>query len=141
MRALYWITTCATVAALSGCGTRFMSLPAQPALDVATSAGPVGFYTLGQTHPPVAKVLGPVKYSVRIARGTDGREQSCQSAFAEALQKLRATAQERSGNAVINLKTSFHRRSSDLATDFACGVSLSAAALKVSGEVVLLDQP
>jgi uncharacterized protein YbjQ (UPF0145 family) len=134
----YLVSTLLVAAVLSGCGTHLMSLPAQPVADQTTSNGQVALFFKSQPHPVVTNVVGRVEHSVRIARNTDDRETACNRAFADALQKLRVNAQDRHANAVINIKTTFHGNESPLDTDFACGVSPSAAALKVSGDMVVI---
>lgn len=139
MRSTYWVTTLAASIALSGCGTNFMSLPAQPVADqMTTPDAKVALYLKSQPHPAVTRVIGRVEHSVRIARKSDDRETDCKRAFAEALKKLRVNAQDRSANAVINIRTSFHANDPQMDTDFACGVSPSAAGLRVSGDLVVI---
>ena len=55
------------------------------------------------------------------------------------MQKLRAAAHERNANAVIDVSTRFHSTESNSSTDFTCGVSPSAAAIAVSGQLVVLE--
>ncbi|SAL13441.1 hypothetical protein [Caballeronia telluris] len=139
MRSTYWVSMLAATVALSGCGTSFMSLPAQPVADQATMPdAKVALYLKSQAHPAVVKVIGRVEHSVRIARNTDDSATACRRAFAEGLQKLRVNAQDRNANAVVNIRTSFHANDPEMATDFACGVSPSAASLKVAGDLVVI---
>jgi uncharacterized protein YbjQ (UPF0145 family) len=60
-------------------------------------------------------------------------------ALEQALSKLRAAAQEKNANAVINVQTRFHSTETRSATDFTCGVSPSAAAVAVRGDLVVLQ--
>lgn len=132
------------VAALSGCATQVKSLPLAPVVaQSAQSAQPapgarVALYFGSQDHPAVQSQLGQTTASVRIARDTDGQDAACNRALAAALEKLRAYARDHHANAVINVGTSFHSTESASATEFTCGVSPSAAALRVHGDVVVL---
>ena len=132
----------AIVATLSGCATQVKSLPLAPV--VARSAQPapgaqVALYFGSKEHPAVQSQLGQTTSSVRIARDAKGQDASCNLALTAALEKLRAYARDRHANAVINIGTSFHSTESVSATEFTCGVSPSAAALRVRGDVVVLD--
>lgn len=126
-------------AMLAGCATHVTSLPLQPVVAQATSQQQVALYFGSQAHPMVKKKLGKTSQSVRIARSTDIRDDACNRALTDALDKLRAYAHEHHANAVINIKTSFHKAETDSATHFTCGVSGSAAALRVRGEMVVLE--
>jgi uncharacterized protein YbjQ (UPF0145 family) len=96
-------------------------------------------YFGSQDHPAVQSQQGPTTASVRIAREADGQDAACNRALTAALEKLRTTARDRHANAVINVGTSFHSTESASATEFTCGVSPSAAALRVRGDIVVLD--
>jgi uncharacterized protein YbjQ (UPF0145 family) len=127
------------VAALSGCATQVKSLPLAPVVAQSAPGAQVALYFGSQDHPAVQSQQGPSTVSVRIARETDGQDAACNRALAAALEKLRATARDRHANAVINVGTSFHSTESASATEFTCGVSPSAAALRVRGDLVVLD--
>lgn len=132
----------AVVATLSGCATQVKSLPLAPAVAQSAQSAQgaqVALYFGSQAHPAVQSQLGQTTQSVRIAREASGQEASCNRALADALQKLRAYAHDRHANAVINIGTSFHSTESASATEFTCGVSTSAAALRVRGDVVVLE--
>jgi uncharacterized protein YbjQ (UPF0145 family) len=132
----------ALVVTLSGCATQVKSLPLAPAVAQSAQSAQgeqVALYFGSQAHPAVQSQLGQSSQSVRIARETGGQEASCNRALADALQKLRAYAHERHANAVINIGTSFHSTESASATEFTCGVSMSAAALRVRGDLVVLN--
>jgi uncharacterized protein YbjQ (UPF0145 family) len=126
------------VAALSGCATQVKSLPLAPVVAQSTPGAQVALYFGSQDHPAVRSQLGQTTASVRIARDTDGQDAACNRALAAALEKLRAYARDHHANAVINVGTSFHSTESASATEFTCGVSPSAAALRVHGDVVVL---
>jgi len=135
----------AVVVTLSGCATQVKSLPLAPAVAQSAQSAQsaqgaqVALYFGSQAHPAVQSQLGQTTQSVRIAREASGPEASCNRALADALQKLRAYAHDRHANAVINIGTSFHSTESASATEFTCGVSTSAAALRVRGDVVVLE--
>jgi uncharacterized protein YbjQ (UPF0145 family) len=124
--------------ALSGCSTHVMSLPMQPVLEQTPQGQSVALYFAAQETPPVASSLGEAKEGVRIARNTDNQEAACNTAFANALARLREKAHAKNGNAVINIVTSFHGKESSSRNDFTCGVSPSAAAIRIRGDVVVL---
>lgn len=124
---------------VAGCSTQVKSLPLQPVVASPPPGSTVAIYFGAQPHPAVARQLGDASHSVRIARSTDGAEASCNKALADALDKLRADAQGKGANAVINVTTRFHSTQSDSATDYTCGVSSSAAAIAVRGELVVLQ--
>ncbi|HTJ94404.1 MAG TPA: signal peptidase [Pararobbsia sp.] len=137
----YRLTLCAlTVVALTqaGCATHVESLPLAP---VATRTAPsdVALFFGSQPHPAVQSQLGESSYSVRIARTTMGPEDACNEALKEALEKLVADARSHHANAVINVTTRFHNNESNSPTEFACGLSTSAAAIAVRGDRVVLQ--
>jgi hypothetical protein len=121
----------------AGCGTEVKSLPF--AASGGGSRGEVPVYFGDQNHQPVKTRLGEVSYSVRIARKVSDPNEACHLALAEALGKLRAAARERHANAVIDVSTRFHSTETNSSTDFTCGVSPSAAAIAVRGQLVVLD--
>jgi len=122
---------------LAGCATQVKSLPLAAA--GGQSRGNVPVYFGQQDHPAVKSRLGDVSYSVRIARKVAGPDDACHEALADAVQKLRAAASERHANAVIDVSTRFHSTESNSSTEFTCGVSPSAAAIAVSGQLVVLE--
>lgn len=127
----------AVVLTQAGCSTEVKSLPLAAA--GAQSTGGVRVYFGSQDHPAVKSQLGDVSYSVRIARKVAGADEACHQVLAEAVQKLRKAAQDRNANAVINVSTRFHSTETDSSTDFTCGVSGSAAAIAVKGQLVVLE--
>lgn len=128
---------------LAGCATHVQSLPLQSATTNAagnSAAGSgVAIYFGAQPHPPLTRDIGEASHSVRLARSTDGAEASCEKVLAAALDKLRADAREKGANAVINVTTRFHTTVTDSDTTYTCGVSPSAAAIAVKGELVVLQ--
>jgi hypothetical protein len=121
----------------TGCATDVKSLPLAAA-GGQSSGGGVPVYFGQQRHPLVKLDMGDVSYSVRIARKTSSPDEACHQALAEAVEKLRAAARERNANAVIGISTRFHSTETNSSTDFTCGVSASAAAIAVSGQLVVL---
>ncbi|MFM0177535.1 signal peptidase [Paraburkholderia aspalathi] len=121
----------------AGCATDVKSVPLAAA--GGQSRGGVPVYFGQQSHPAVTARLGDVSFSVRIARKVASPDDACHEALAEAVQKLRAAAHERNANAVIDVSTRFHSTESNSSTDFTCGVSPSAAAIAVSGQLVVLE--
>lgn len=138
MKRTYVLGALAVVALTqAGCATQVMSLPL--AASGGQSRGDVPVYFGQQDHPSVKSQLGDVSYSVRVARKVAGPEDACHEALAEAVRKLRAAANERQANAVIGVSTRFHSTESNSSSDFTCGVSPSAAAIAVRGQLVVLD--
>ncbi len=138
MKRMYGLGALAVVALTqAGCATQVMSLPLAAA--GGQSRGGVPVYFGQQDHPAVRSQLGDVSYSVRIARKVAGPEDACHQALAEAVQKLRAAAHDRQANAVIGVSTRFHSTETSSSTDFTCGVSPSAAAIAVRGQLVVLE--
>jgi hypothetical protein len=132
----------AVVITQAGCGTQVRSVPLQSVQSAAqqtTANGGVSLYFGSQEHPAVKTQLGEANYSVRIARGQGGPDDSCNSALSEALSKLRADAQAHGANAVVDVQTRFHTTETSSATNFTCGVSPSAAAVAVRGNLVVLQ--
>ena len=121
----------------AGCATDVKSLPLAAA--GGQSRGGVPVYFGQQSHPAVTAKLGDVSYSVRIARKVSSPEEACHEALAEAVEKLRTAARERNANAVIDVSTRFHSTETNSSTDFTCGVSPSAAAIAVRGQLVVLE--
>ncbi|WGS49054.1 signal peptidase [Paraburkholderia sp. D15] len=122
----------------SGGGPVHLGAPSKPNADGAQPADSVQVYFGRQDHPAVTSRLGDVSFSVRIARKVATPEGACHEALAEAVRKLRAAALERKANAVIDVSTRFHSTETDSSTDFTCGVSPSAAAVAVKGQLVVL---
>ncbi|NYH24002.1 signal peptidase [Paraburkholderia bryophila] len=142
----------------AGCATQVLSVPLSAAGGQSGGGGPVHLgkpaslnaaggqagdsvqvYFGQQDHPAVTSQLGEVSYSVRIARQVATPDAACHMALAEAVRKLRAAALERHANAVIDVETRFHSTETRSSTDFTCGVSPSAAAIAVKGQLVVLD--
>nr|WP_175948560.1 signal peptidase [Burkholderia pyrrocinia] len=123
----------------AGCATQVKSLPLQLAVQQPAAGRGVALYFGSQAHPAVKQQLGDVSYSARVARGQDGAEASCNHALEQALDKLRAAAQQKNANAVIDVKTRFHDAETSSTTDFTCGVSPSAAAVAVRGDLAVLQ--
>ncbi|HEX7911101.1 MAG TPA: signal peptidase [Paraburkholderia sp.] len=107
--------------------------------NVSNPEWSVPVYFGQQDHPPVKSQLGDVSYSVRVARKVSDPEGACHQALAEAVRKLRTAAHERQANAVIDVSTRFHSTETNSSSDFTCGVSPSAAAIAVRGQLVVLD--
>ncbi|AOJ76552.1 signal peptidase [Burkholderia ubonensis] len=128
----------AAAALLTGCGTVVRSLPLPAAATAADSSG-VAVYFGAQPHPDVKAVIGPHSASVRVQRGTLNEQPTCDQALAEALGRLRTYAKNHGGNAVVNVTTRFHENQSNSTTGYTCGVSPSAGAIAVSGDVVKLN--
>jgi uncharacterized protein YbjQ (UPF0145 family) len=134
--------------ALAACGTQLKTLPIQPVLSAAptdafsTAAAErakVAVYFGKQEHADVARRVGEASHSVRIARSADGADVSCNKALASAIDKLRDDARAKGANAVIDVTTRFHENESNSSTDYTCGVSPSAAAIAVKGDLVVLQ--
>jgi uncharacterized protein YbjQ (UPF0145 family) len=125
-------------ALLTGCGTVVRSLPLPAAATEQNGTG-VKLYFGSQAHPAVKTQFGARSESVRVKRGTDGEQPTCEQALGEALNRLREYAKGRGANAVVNIATRFHDTRSDSQTAYTCGVSGSAGAIAVSGDVVSLD--
>jgi uncharacterized protein YbjQ (UPF0145 family) len=121
----------------AGCATQVKSLPFAAAGGESRGEVPVFFGQ--QDHPAVQSKVGEVAYSVRIARKVSSPDDACHEALAEAVRKLRDAARERHANAVIDVSTRFHSTETSSSTDFMCGVSPSAAALAVRGQLVVLE--
>ncbi|WP_175783663.1 signal peptidase [Burkholderia ambifaria] len=123
---------------LTGCGTVVRSLPL-PAAATAPDTSGVAIYFGTQPHPDVKTSIGPRSESVRVSRGTQAEQPTCDQALAEALNRLRIYAKNHGGNAVVNVTTRFHEKRSESTSEYTCGVSGSAGAIAVSGDVVLLN--
>lgn len=134
-----WVLSALAVVVLTqaGCATQVKSLPLAAA--GGQSSGGVQVFFGQQDHPAVKSQLGDVSYSVRIARKVSSPEDACHEALGEAVEKLRAAALQRHANAVIGVQTRFHSTESNSSSEFTCGVSPSAAAIAVSGQLVVLD--
>jgi uncharacterized protein YbjQ (UPF0145 family) len=121
----------------AGCATQVKSLPFAAAGGESRGEVPVFFGE--QDHPAVKSKVGEVAYSVRIARRQSNPDDACHEALAEAVRKLRAAARDRHANAVIDVSTRFHSTETNSSADFTCGVSPSAAAIAVRGQLVVLE--
>ncbi|MBN3852268.1 signal peptidase [Paraburkholderia sp. Ac-20340] len=138
---------------LAACGTELKTLPLQGALHPVTSvtntanAAPatpnavsdVAVYFGAQPHADVVHRIGDASHAIRVARATDDGDVACNKALAEGLDKLRNDAREKKANAVINVTTRFHGSHSESSTEFNCGLSRSAAAIVVKGDLVVLQ--
>ncbi|QQC63829.1 hypothetical protein [Paraburkholderia ginsengisoli] len=121
----------------TGCATQVKSVPFTAAGGESRGEVPVFFGQ--QDHPAVKNKVGEVAYSVRIARKQSNPDDACHEALGEAVRKLRDAARERHANAVIDVTTRFHSTETSSSADFTCGVSPSAAALAVRGQLVVLE--
>ena len=119
--------------------THTTSYPLQPVLDAQPANNKVALYFGDAAHPAATASQGEATESVRIARKTDDEPVACNEALKEALAKLREDAASHGANAVVNISTSFHETHTASATEFTCATSMSAAALKVHGELVTLE--
>ncbi|KWA05629.1 signal peptidase [Burkholderia cepacia] len=122
---------------LTGCGSVVRSLPL-PAAATASDTSGIAVYFGAQPHPDVKTSIGPRSESVRVSRGAQNEQPTCEQALTEALNRLRIYAKNHGGNAIINVTTRFHEKRSDSTTEYTCGVSGSAGAIVVSGDVVQL---
>jgi uncharacterized protein YbjQ (UPF0145 family) len=129
----------AVVITQAGCATQIKSVPLQPAMQQPAAGSGVALYFGSQSHPAVQRMIGETSHSVRVARAQDDADAACDNALSQALSKLRADAQERKANAVINVQTRFHNSENKSATEYTCGVSPSAAAVAVQGDLVVLQ--
>ncbi|CAG4905451.1 signal peptidase [Paraburkholderia gardini] len=138
-------------------GTEVKSLPLQAVLGQAAPAGQatpgrrmqavaqpqsgadIALFFGDEAHPAVRSQLGDASESARIARRTDDQTTACNRALSEAVDKLRTYAHDHNANAIINIRTSFHSTETASTTDFTCGVSGSAAALRLRGDAVVLE--
>ncbi|PLZ04299.1 signal peptidase [Burkholderia sp. WAC0059] len=132
--------TTLAVFALGGCATQVRSLPLAPVTGSDAGTQDVALYFGDEAHPPVTHEIGRVETPARIARQTEGAEVACREAIGQALESLRADARRRGGNAVVGIETHFHSTKTTSSSEYLCGVSPSAAALRISGEVVVLGQ-
>ena len=101
----------------------------------------VAFYFGEQPHPAIEKNFGIVMTSQRSnATGDTVREASCARAFVSALLRLRTSALDAGGNAVIAIKSNYKHVEVSSETRFQCatGVLMSGVALK--GTVVKLKK-
>jgi hypothetical protein len=129
--------TIAAAMVLSGCGTAVRSMPI-PADAIQSDSSNVKVYFGSQPHPAIKTNFGPRSASSRVARESD-EQLTCEHALGNALERLRAYAKDHGANALVNVNTRFHEHRSDSQTAYTCGVSPSAGAVVVSGDVVLLE--
>ncbi|MGG1946625.1 hypothetical protein AB1286_17710 [Trinickia sp. NRRL B-1857] len=120
-------------------GSHTTTYPLKPVLDAQSADSKVAFYFGDAAHPAVTASFGDKTEGVRVARKTDGETMSCNAALTQALDALRKDALDRGANAVIDIETSFHQTHTVSSTEFTCATSMSAAALKVHGQLVTLD--
>ena len=140
MKLKHLIMLAATAAAMPAAmaHTHTTTYPLQPVLDAQPAGGKVAFYFGDAAHPPVTASHGEESEPMRYARKLDDETTSCNLALRQALDWLRMYAVDHGANAVINIETSFHGTHSTSSTEFTCATSMSAAAIKVRGEVVKL---
>jgi hypothetical protein len=138
---LRYVLTLAALAATTHVAvarTNVTTYPLKPVLDAQPSDNQVTFYFGDAPHAPVSASHGQGRASIRVARKLDSETVSCNEALTEALASLRADAVNHGANAVVNIETSFHSTHTASSSEFTCATSGSAAALKVSGELVTL---
>jgi uncharacterized protein YbjQ (UPF0145 family) len=119
--------------------TEVKTLPLEPVLSQQPAGSEIALYFGDQAHPAVKVALGDTSQGTRIARRVDDQVTACNRALSEALDKLRSYAHDHNANAIVNIRTNFHSTQTASATEFTCGVSGSAAALRVQGDVVVLE--
>ncbi|TAL96283.1 MAG: signal peptidase [Paraburkholderia sp.] len=149
--ALAIVVAFAALSQTAQAGTEVKSLPLQAVLGQAAPGGhkqavaqpqsgaDIALFFGDEAHPAVRSQLGDASESARIARRTDDQTTACNRALSEAVDKLRTYAHDHNANAIINIRTSFHSTETASATDFTCGVSGSAAALRLRGDAVVLE--
>jgi hypothetical protein len=133
------MTACvlALAAQAAAAHTEVSSFPLKPVLDTQPGGGDVALYFGAQPHPAVASQLGSDSESAHPGRKWGDDEQvSCNVALTQALTSLRSYARAHHASAVINIRTQFHSTETASDTDYTCGTSMSAAALKVTGDLV-----
>jgi hypothetical protein len=138
MKLKFTITACALALAAQAATahTEVGSYPLKPVLDALPSGNEVALYFGSQPHPQATSQLGEESKSARIARAMDDEPTACNHALTQALTDLRNYARDHHANGVVNIRTSFHSTETASASEFTCATSGSAAALKVTGDLV-----
>lgn len=133
------VSLLAGVAQVALARSHAQTYPLQPVLDAAQGDNTVQLYFADAAHPAVVSDLGNETKSIRVVRQLEGEAEACNKAMTQALRELREYARDHGATAVIGIQTRFHETHSTTATEFACGTSMSAAALKIQGELVKFD--
>jgi uncharacterized protein YbjQ (UPF0145 family) len=98
----------------------------------------VPFYLKGQSHPSVAKTISEMttENSTRGAFRAD--DESCQVAFLSAIRELQSEAQEKGGDAVIDIVSITWEKQTESATEFRCVAGTFVVHVALKGTIVKL---
>ena len=100
----------------------------------------VPFYLKGQEHPKVSKTISEIdtQRSTRGAFRFD--EASCQVAFLSAMKVLQKRAQEKGGNAIIDIVSTTQGKQTESASDYRCVAGSVIVHVGLKGKIVELAQ-
>jgi uncharacterized protein (DUF779 family) len=98
----------------------------------------VPFYLKGQQHPKVSKTISEIdtQRSTRGAFRSDGA--SCEVAFLSAMKVLQQRAQEKGGNAIIDVVSTTRGKQTESTTDYRCVAGSVIVHVGLKGKIVEL---
>ena len=98
------------------------------------------FYLKGQQHPKVAKTLVEVTTD-QSSRGVFRSDKaSCEIAFLSAIRVLQREAQEKSGDAIVDIVSITRGRQTESPTDFRCIAGATVVHVGLKGTIVKLGE-
>ncbi len=100
----------------------------------------VALFFAGESHPAVVQEFGLFKTSKRTNSFMKDKVDSCEWAFASALQKLQQNAINHGGNAVIEITSNVRNRKNPSTIQFDCLVGSMMVNVALQARVVDLEQ-
>ncbi|MFA7555632.1 MAG: excinuclease ABC subunit A [Spongiibacteraceae bacterium] len=99
----------------------------------------VRFYFGDQSHGKVTKRYGEYTSNKKTNAFNKSDKEACQWVFLSAMKALKDRALREGGNAVINIKSNYKRRTSSSSDTFDCGAGAVMAGVTMVGTVVTIN--
>ena len=96
----------------------------------------IPFYLKGQSHPKVKKTIFELSTD-QSSRGVfRSDENSCQVAFLSAIRALQNTAQEKGGDAIVDIVSITRGKQTESATNYRCVAGSTVVHVGLKGKIV-----
>lgn len=96
----------------------------------------VKFYFGEQAHPPIARDFGEYQSNKKTNAFNKSDKEACEWAFLSALLSFHQRALSEGGDAVVNIRGYYKKRSFSSETHFQCGAGATMAGVTLKGTVV-----
>ncbi len=98
----------------------------------------VPFYLKGQQHPQVKKTIFELSTDQSTRGVFRSDENSCRVAFLSAIRTLQNTAQEKGGDAIVDIVSITRGKQTESATDYRCVAGATVVHVGLKGKIVKL---